>query len=127
MGAADPKDRVERAGCRRSVGLGITTLSSKGCLLIDQKGTEIYVDPVPAREVVDPTGVGDRSCRLPGRGERRTRPGTRGPARFADRHAGDRDVDTQEWRLDPVSALTRLSDAYGPVPRPTSRPSSARP
>ncbi|URN01138.1 hypothetical protein LUW76_46335 [Actinomadura madurae] len=35
--------------------------------------------------------------------------------------------DTQEWRLDPVSALTRLSDAYGPVPRPTSRPSSARP
>lgn len=96
------------------VELRITTLSSKGCLLVDREGTEIRVEAVPAREIVDPTGVGDafRAGFLAGttRGLERQRAAQLGSliATLVLETSG-----TQEWRLDPEAALVRLADTYG--------------
>ena len=96
------------------VGLRITTLSSKGCVLVDSDGTEVHVDAVPAREVVDPTGVGDafRAGFLAGvrSGVSTQRAAQLGSliATLVLETAG-----TQEWQLDVEDGVTRLAQTYG--------------
>lgn len=96
------------------VELRVTTLSSKGCLLVDGEGMEIHVEAVPAREIVDPTGVGDafRAGFLAGvsRGLELERAAQLGSliATLVLETSG-----TQEWRLDPGDALARIADTYG--------------
>jgi adenosine kinase len=96
------------------VGLRVTTLSSKGCLVVDRDGTEIHVEAVPAREIVDPTGVGDafRAGFLAGvsSGLELQRAAQLGSliATLVLETSG-----TQEWRLDLDDAVTRLAEAYG--------------
>jgi adenosine kinase len=92
----------------------VTTLSRNGCVIVDRGGTEIHVDAVAAREVVDPTGVGDafRGGFLAGVS-----------AGLAPRRAAElgsliatlvlETVGTQEWRLDVDAAQVRLTDTYG--------------
>jgi adenosine kinase len=96
------------------VGLRVTTLSSKGCLVAGRDGTEIHVEALPAREIVDPTGVGDafRAGFLAGIGsglelERAAQLGSL-VATLVLETSG-----TQEWRLDLDDAVTRLAEAYG--------------
>jgi adenosine kinase len=96
------------------VELRITTLGSKGCLLADGSGAEFMVEAVPAREIVDPTGIGDafRAGFLAGVGsgldvERAAQLGSL-VATLVLESSGP-----QEWRLDVDEALTRLGDTYG--------------
>jgi adenosine kinase len=91
----------------------ITTLGAKGALVVDGD-SEIHVDAVPAREVVDPTGVGDafRAGFLAGVG------GGFGPQRAAQLGSLVAtlvlEVDgPQEWRVDPERDLARLAECYG--------------
>lgn len=98
-------DRVE---------LRVTTLSGKGCRLVSRAGMDIHVDAVPAREIVDPTGVGDafRGGFLAGVGnglsyERAAQLGSL-IATFVIETSGN-----QEWLLDIDVALNRLSETYG--------------
>lgn len=95
------------------VDLRITTLGAKGALLVEG-GEELHVDAVPAREVVDPTGVGDgfRAGFLAGIG------GGFGPQRAAQLGSivATLVLETdgpQEWRIDPDRDLARLADTYG--------------
>ena len=96
------------------VELRITTLSSKGCVLVDSDGTETHVEAVPARTVVDPTGVGDafRGGFLAGirTGLTLQRAAQLGSliATLVLETAG-----TQEWHLDFDDAFTRLAETYG--------------
>jgi adenosine kinase len=96
------------------VELRVTTLSRKGCVIVDQEGTEVHVDAVAAREVVDPTGVGDafRAGFLAGvsAGLESRRAAELGSliATLVLETAG-----TQEWRLDVDAALARLAGTYG--------------
>jgi adenosine kinase len=96
------------------VELRITTLSSKGCVIVDREGTQIRVEAVPAREIVDPTGVGDgfRAGFLAGvsGGLELDRAAQLGSliATLVLETAG-----TQEWRLDIDDAVTRLASTYG--------------
>jgi adenosine kinase len=96
------------------VELRITTLSSEGCVIVDSEGTQIRVEAVPAREIVDPTGVGDafRAGFLAGvsGGLELQRAAQLGSliATLVLETAG-----TQEWRLDVDAALARLGDTYG--------------
>ncbi|WP_063043372.1 carbohydrate kinase family protein [Nocardia pseudovaccinii] len=96
------------------VELRITTLSSKGCVIVDRRSAEIHVEAVPAREIVDPTGVGDafRAGFLAGisSGLKLDRAAQLGSviATLVLETSG-----TQEWRLDVDDALSRLADAYG--------------
>jgi adenosine kinase len=102
----DIADRVE---------LRITTLSGDGCVLADSNsGDEIHVNAVPAREIIDPTGVGDafRGGFLAGiagglRLERAAQLGSL-VATLVLETSG-----TQEWRLDVEDAVTRLAETYG--------------
>ncbi len=96
------------------VELRVTTLGSKGCLLVDGDGAEITVEAVPAHEVVDPTGVGDgfRAGFLAGVAgglelERAAQLGSL-IATLVLESSGP-----QEWHLDVDAALTRLADTYG--------------
>ncbi|OZM80702.1 carbohydrate kinase family protein [Pseudonocardia sp. MH-G8] len=96
------------------VGLRVTTLGSKGCLLVDADGAETTVEAVPAHEVVDPTGVGDgfRAGFLAGVAgglelERAAQLGSL-IATLVLESSGP-----QEWHLDVDAALTRLADTYG--------------
>ncbi|PXY37086.1 ribokinase [Prauserella coralliicola] len=96
------------------VWLRITTLGGKGCVLVDRDGDEIHVDAVPAREIVDPTGVGDafRAGFLSGIAgglelERAAQLGSL-IATLVLEASG-----TQAWRLDIGDAAARLADAYG--------------
>ncbi|CDP86664.1 MULTISPECIES: carbohydrate kinase family protein [Mycolicibacterium] len=96
------------------VGLRVTTLSSKGCLLVDSDGSRLHVGVVPAREIVDPTGVGDafRAGFLSGIGsdldyESAAQLGSL-IATLVLETAG-----AQEWQLDLDDAAVRLADAYG--------------
>lgn len=98
-------DRVE---------LRITTLSSKGCLLVDREGTEIHVEAVPAREIIDPTGVGDafRAGFLAGINsglelERAAQLGSLIASLVLEASG------SQEWQLDLDDAASRLADTYG--------------
>ena len=101
----DIADRVE---------LRITTLSGRGCVLVDREGTEINVDAVPARMIIDPTGVGDafRAGFLAGVRsaldiQRAAQLGSL-IATLVLENAG-----TQEWQLDIEDAVTRLAQTYG--------------
>jgi adenosine kinase len=96
------------------VGLRITTLSGDGCLIVDRHGGEIHVNAVPAREIVDPTGVGDafRAGFLAGVSS--------GLELIRAAQLGSliatlvlETVGTQEWRLDVDAAECRLANAYG--------------
>ena len=96
------------------VGLRVTTLSSKGCLIVDGARTEIHVQALPARDIVDPTGVGDafRAGFLAGIGsgldlERAAQLGSL-IATLVLETSG-----TQEWQLDVDAALERVAATYG--------------
>lgn len=96
------------------VGLRITTLSGKGCLIVDSSGEKIHVPAVPARDIVDPTGVGDafRGGFLAGVAggltfERAAQLGSL-IATLVLESSG-----TQEWRLDVDDAINRLAATYG--------------
>ncbi|MCT7660676.1 carbohydrate kinase family protein [Mycobacterium deserti] len=103
--ARDIADRVE---------LRVTTLSNKGCVLVAGDGSEVHVQAVPARNIVDPTGVGDafRAGFLAGVGSglTRERAAQLGSliATLVIETAG-----TQEWRLDVEDAVGRLAETYG--------------
>ncbi|GAA1004475.1 adenosine kinase [Acrocarpospora pleiomorpha] len=98
------------------VGLRITTLGDKGARIMGRDGAEIRVDAVPAREILDPTGVGDafRAGFLAGV-----------DSGLAVEHAAQlasliatavlESVGCQEWRLAARDGEERLSDAYGPA------------
>ncbi|WP_322761831.1 carbohydrate kinase family protein [Frankia sp. Cr2] len=97
------------------VELRVTTLSAKGALLVGN-GKSIHVDVVPAKEIVDPTGVGDafRAGFLAGvegglAWERAAQLGSL-IATLVLETSGP-----QQWRLDPGTAPARLSSAYGGV------------
>jgi adenosine kinase len=107
----------------RRVGLRVTTLADKGCLLVSADGDETHVDAVPAREVVDPTGVGDafRAGFIAGIGggltaERAAQLGSL-IATLVLETSG-----TQEWRLDVDAGLRRLADTYGVAARDEIEP-----
>jgi adenosine kinase len=96
------------------VELRITTLSGKGCVLVDRDGSEVHVEAVPARIIVDPTGVGDafRSGFLAGvagglKFERAAQLGSLIATLVLETNG------TQEWRLDVNDAVTRLAETYG--------------
>jgi adenosine kinase len=92
----------------------ITTLSSEGCLLVDREGKQLRVAAVPAREIVDPTGVGDafRAGFLAGvaGGLELTRAAQLGSliATHVLETSG-----TQEWQIDLANASARLAGTYG--------------
>lgn len=107
----------------RRVALRVTTLADKGCLLVSEDGGETHVDAVPAREVVDPTGVGDafRAGFIAGIGgglpaERAAQLGSL-IATLVLETSG-----TQEWRLDVDAGLRRLTDTYGVAARDEIEP-----
>jgi adenosine kinase len=95
------------------VELRVTTLGAKGALVVDGD-SEVHVEAVPARDVVDPTGVGDafRAGFLAGVD------GGFGPERAAQLGSLVAtlvlEVDgPQEWRVDPDRELARLAECYG--------------
>ncbi|HLU60283.1 MAG TPA: carbohydrate kinase family protein [Pseudonocardia sp.] len=95
------------------VELRVTTLGAKGCVIADGE-TEVHVDAVPPREVVDPTGVGDgfRAGFLAGVGA------GFGPERAAQLGALVATLvlevaGPQEWRIDPDRELGRVAECYG--------------
>lgn len=96
------------------VGLRITTLSGNGCVLADRHGGENHVGAVPARVIVDPTGVGDafRAGFLTGvsSGLERVHAAQLGSliATLVLETSG-----TQQWHLDIDAALGRLEGTYG--------------
>jgi adenosine kinase len=96
------------------VELRITTLSGKGCVLVDRDGSEVRIDAVPARTIVDPTGVGDafRAGFLAGvsSGVTLQRAAQLGSliATLVLETAG-----TQEWRVDVNDAVARFAQTYG--------------
>jgi adenosine kinase len=96
------------------VGLRITTLSSAGVQIADSDGLNLHVDVVPARQLNDPTGVGDgfRSGFLSGveAGLDVQRSAQLGAliATLVIETEG-----AQEWRLDIEDALARVASSYG--------------
>jgi len=96
------------------VKLRVTTLSGKGCVLVDCDGSEVQVEAVPARTIVDPTGVGDafRGGFLAGvagglKFERAAQLGSLIATLVLETNG------TQEWQLDVDDAVTRLAETYG--------------
>jgi adenosine kinase len=96
------------------VGLRVTTLSGRGARIVGRDGTDLHVGVVPAREILDPTGVGDafRSGFLAGID------GRLGPERAAQLGALVatlvlESTGAQEWTLATQEALARLRGAYG--------------
>lgn len=97
------------------IGLRVTTLGSKGAVMVDSDGTTVQVDVVPATQEVDPTGVGDAFragflvARAAGMGlERSGQLGSLVAVHVLET------TGTQEWRIDRTSAVQRLREAYGP-------------
>jgi len=96
------------------VGLRITTLSGEGAHLVSRDGTDLRVAVVPAREIRDPTGVGDgfRAGFLTGVDS------GLGPERAAQLGALIatlvlESTGTQEWTIRADDAMDRLRQAYG--------------
>lgn len=109
------KTGLTAAEIGQRVGIRVTTLGSKGALIVDNDGTELHVDVVPDTSKVDPTGVGDgfRAGFLTGHGaglslERSAQLGSLIAVHILET------VGTQEWTLDQDVALKRLRAAYGP-------------
>ncbi|WP_300014301.1 carbohydrate kinase family protein [Pseudonocardia sp.] len=103
-------DEAEIAG---RVGTRITTLSAQGAVLV-AGGEEVRVGVVPARETVDPTGVGDGfragflAATAAGLGiERAAQLGSLVATLVLETEG------TQEWDLDPARDRARVADAYG--------------
>ncbi|BCB90976.1 carbohydrate kinase family protein [Phytohabitans suffuscus] len=97
------------------VGMRITTLGDKGARIAARAEAETQVDAVPARRIVDPTGVGDafRAGFLAGLDS--GLPVT-AAAQLASLVATAvlESVGGQEWTLTAADARERLTDAYGP-------------
>jgi adenosine kinase len=96
------------------VGARITTLGSKGCLIVANDGTRMEVGAVPVASIVDPTGAGDAfragflAAVVYGLAiERAAQLGSLIAALTLDAPG------PQEWTLDIGVALSRLKDAYG--------------
>jgi len=97
------------------VGLRITTLGAKGSLIVDQDGRGTVVDAVPARSIVDPTGVGDayRAGFLAGVDGGLT---VQSAAQLASLIATCvlESTGAQEWTLSADDGIARLAQTYGP-------------
>jgi adenosine kinase len=98
------------------VGLRVTTLGSKGSLLVASDGSRVEVGAVPTSGIADPTGAGDafRAGFLAGIGrglalERAAQLGSL-TATLALEAPGP-----QEWILDLGAAVARLARTYGNV------------
>ncbi|MFI6869366.1 carbohydrate kinase family protein [Nocardia sp. NPDC050406] len=109
------KTGLSAAQVAERVGIRVTTLGSKGALIVDRDGTELHVDVVPDNSKVDPTGVGDgfRAGFLTGHTaglslERSAQLGSLIAVHILET------IGTQEWALDHDVALKRLRAAYGP-------------
>lgn len=99
---------------RNRVGVRVTTLSDKGVTITGRDGTDLNLGVVPAESVVDPTGVGDGfragffAALDHGRSlERAAQLGALIATTVLETSG------TQEWSLDPTTAVRRLSEAYG--------------
>jgi len=99
---------------RSRVGVRITTLGPKGCVIEDADGTVCEVAAAPEQRRVDPTGVGDafRAGFLAGLSwklslERSAQLGSL-VATYVLEHVG-----TQEYEIDPAEFLERLGGVYG--------------
>ncbi|GAA0440795.1 adenosine kinase [Acrocarpospora corrugata] len=97
------------------VGLRVTTLGDKGARLVGG-GIDLQVDAVPAREILDPTGVGDafRAGFLAGVDSGLP---VEHAAQLASLIATAvlESVGSQEWTLTARDGTERLSAAYGPA------------
>ncbi|WP_219469134.1 carbohydrate kinase family protein [Nonomuraea rhizosphaerae] len=96
------------------VGLRVTTLSGDGVDLVGRDGTALHVGVVPARTIVDPTGVGDgfRAGFLAGRNaglevERAAQLGALVATLVLETNGA------QEWVIDADAGVGRLREAYG--------------
>lgn len=97
------------------IGLRVTTLGSKGAVMVDADGTTVQIDVVPSENPVDPTGVGDAFragflvARTAGLGlERAGQLGSLVAVHVLET------TGTQEWELGKDAAVERLRAAYGP-------------
>jgi adenosine kinase len=97
------------------VGLRVTTLGEKGVEIVSRDGLALQVPAVPETGKADPTGVGDgfRAGFLAAVGaglslERAAQLGSLVAVLVLET------VGTQEWVFDRDTALTRISDAFGP-------------
>jgi adenosine kinase len=97
------------------VGMRITTLGEKGAEIIGRDGLALQIGAVPELSKTDPTGVGDgfRAGFLAGLHgglglERAAQLGSLIAVLVLET------VGTQEWTFERVSALARLSEAFGP-------------
>ena len=97
------------------VGLRVTTLGEKGVEIVSRDGLALQVQAVPETGKADPTGVGDgfRAGFLAAAGaglslERAAQLGSLIAVLVLET------VGTQEWVFDRDTALTRISDAFGP-------------
>ncbi|MBO0830378.1 MAG: carbohydrate kinase family protein [Actinobacteria bacterium] len=96
------------------VGLRVTTMGGKGCLLTVSDGTTIKIGAVPPTGIVDPTGVGDafRAGFIAGisRGLALERAAQLGAlaATLALETSGP-----QAWSLDSRTVVARIAEAYG--------------
>ena len=97
------------------VGIRVTTLGGDGVLVVDRDGTSVEVGVVPENTKVEPTGVGDafRAGFLTGHSaglglERSAQLGSLVAVLVLET------MGTQEWALDKVDAVERLTKAYGP-------------
>ncbi len=93
----------------------VTTLGSRGVEIVAADGSRLHVPVVPELAKIDPTGVGDafRSGFLAGR--------YRGLTHLHSAQLGSlmatlalETVGTQEYSFEPVAAMVRLADCYGP-------------
>jgi adenosine kinase len=109
------KTRLPPEEIARRVGIRVTTLGSKGAMIVDPDGVEVNVEVVPELSKVDPTGVGDafRAGFLTGH--------TAGLSLERSAQLGSliavlvlETVGTQEWTLQRDTALERIGAAYGP-------------
>ncbi len=97
------------------VGIRVTTLGSKGVVIVDRDGVEVNVEVVPELSKLDPTGVGDafRAGFLTAH--------TAGLSLERSAQLGSliavlvlETVGTQEWTFQRDTALERIGAAYGP-------------
>lgn len=100
----------------RRVGLRVTTLGAKGALIVDGAGHAVTVDAVPARAVVDPTGVGDafRAGFLVGL-DGGLDVGAAAQLAALVATAVLESTGAQEWTLRADDGLERLAETYGPA------------
>jgi len=110
------KTGLTEAEVLTKVGTRITTLGEKGVEIISASGSAIQVGALPELRKADPTGVGDgfRAGFLTGlsRGlgvERSAQLGSLVAVLVLET------VGTQEWAFDRTTALSRVSEAYGPA------------